>query len=89
MSRKFVLEKSKREAIAERITNEVLERDYKSFAKFARDYGISTTTFQNWRKTGNINVAFLIQFAEDFQIDLRWLIKGEPYPKREKPKLSK
>ncbi|MBM3243199.1 bacteriophage CI repressor [Candidatus Poribacteria bacterium] len=89
MSRKFVLEKSKREAIAKKISDEIIERGYKSFREFAKEYNIPTTTLQNWKTTGNINLAFLIRFAEDFQLDLRWLIKGKPYPKWEKPHINK
>ena len=89
MSRKFILTEGEREEIANRIAEVIREHDYKSFREFAKDYEIPPTTLEGWIKTGNINPAFLIRFSDDFKIDLRWILKGPPYSKREKLKKNK
>lgn len=87
MSRKkFNLTQEKREAITDRIRTIIKRRGYRSLRELALEWQLPENTFHNWAKKGNINLAFLIEFCEIFQVDLRWLLKGPPYPEEEKPK---
>jgi transcriptional regulator with XRE-family HTH domain len=85
MSRKFVLTNEQKEKISNRLRSVIDEYGYKTFKDFAVEYGISPQTLQNWIKDGNINIAFLIAFCEDFNINIGWILMGSPYPKYQKP----
>jgi len=85
MSRKFVLSQKQREEIALRLRETIQEHGYETFKAFSKEYGVPNPTFMHWINEGKINIAFLLQFCDDFNIDLRWLLAGPPYPKHKKP----
>jgi len=85
MSRKFSLTEKQREGIANRIREVITEHDYSTFTEFSKEYGISRQTIQHWITEGKINIAFLFEFCDDFNLDLRWVLIGSPYPKHKKP----
>jgi hypothetical protein len=87
-SEKFRLTEEQREGITDRIRKIIRRRGYKSLREFALEWNLPENTFHNWAKKGHINLSFLINFSETFDVDLRWLIKGPPYPEEEKPKKS-
>ena len=90
MSReKFKLTKEQRDGITERIRIITKSHRYKSLRQFALKWDLPENTFHNWAKKGNINLAFLIEFSEKFNIDLSWLIKGSPYLEEKTPKKSR
>ena len=85
MSRKFALTEKQREGISRRLEEVVSKHGYDTMSQFSKEYGIARATFQHWIKNGKINLAFLFKFCDDFNIDLRWLLIGPPYPEHKKP----
>ncbi len=80
---KYQLTKDQRKRIADRIRSAV-KRRYKIDARFLEDYGLAPGTFGHWKTDGKLNVAFLMKFSKEFDVDLTWLLRGidpEEFPK--------
>jgi hypothetical protein len=85
-SSKYKLTQERREKIGFRFHEVILEHGYEDLQKFADKYEVSRSTLQHWIADGMINIEFMRVFCEEFNIDLRWLLFGPPWPKHQKPR---
>jgi hypothetical protein len=86
MSRRFSLTPKQRAQIAERFYKKVRTK-YKTDAEFYTTYDVPAGTFEHWKKDGKINLALIIQFCEDENVDLNYIFRNilpEDIPRRKK-----
>jgi len=87
MSRRFSLESKQRLQICERFYKKVRHK-YKTDAEFYETYDVAPGTFEHWKKDGNINLAVIIQFCIDEDVNLNFIFRNmlpEDIPRRKKP----
>ncbi len=86
MSRRFSLNSKERLQICERFYKKVRQK-YKTDVEFYTTYDIAAGTFEHWKKDGKINLALIIQFCMDENINLNYIFRNllpEDIPRRKK-----